>query len=117
LSAASRLRSVRVIVPVLVVARDLHSFPTRRSSDLEIVPALRPSRVSGAGTGPCAFLSGAAAQRPRLRAEPRDREEGLVADRRAADRKSTRLNSSHVSISYAVFCLKKKTEELAERMA
>src|SRR5438067_5470411 len=26
----------------------------------------------------------------------------------AADRKSTRLNSSHVSISYAVFCLKKK---------
>src|SRR5699024_12348075 len=27
---------------------------------------------------------------------------------RKADRKSTRLNSSHVSISYAVFCLKKK---------
>src|SRR5690349_24515215 len=27
---------------------------------------------------------------------------------RAADRKSTRLNSSHVEISYAVFCLKKK---------
>src|SRR5207249_8688508 len=27
----------------------------------------------------------------------------------ARDRKSTRLNSSHVSISYAVFCLKKKT--------
>src|SRR3989442_5244609 len=26
------------------------------------------------------------------------------------DRKSTRLNSSHVRISYAVFCLKKKTE-------
>src|SRR5699024_11270980 len=29
----------------------------------------------------------------------------------AEDRKSTRLNSSHVSISYAVFCLKKKNEE------
>src|SRR5690606_41383161 len=29
---------------------------------------------------------------------------------RAPDRKSTRLNSSHVKISYAVFCLKKKTE-------
>src|SRR5690606_40508891 len=29
-------------------------------------------------------------------------------DRRAVDRKSTRLNSSHVKISYAVFCLKKK---------
>src|SRR5438874_10899558 len=28
---------------------------------------------------------------------------------RAPDRKSTRLNSSHVEISYAVFCLKKKT--------
>src|SRR5690606_42037848 len=27
------------------------------------------------------------------------------------DRKSTRLNSSHVKISYAVFCLKKKTDE------
>src|SRR5699024_12596645 len=27
------------------------------------------------------------------------------------DRKSTRLNSSHVSISYAVFCLKKKTHK------
>src|SRR2546430_4961862 len=30
------------------------------------------------------------------------------ADARAADRKSTRLNSSHSQISYAVFCLKKK---------
>src|SRR5699024_11382662 len=29
----------------------------------------------------------------------------------AADRKSTRLNSSHVSISYAVFCLKKKIRQ------
>src|SRR5207249_10577128 len=30
---------------------------------------------------------------------------------RAEDRKSTRLNSSHVSISYAVFCLKKKKKK------
>src|SRR3712207_7645672 len=29
--------------------------------------------------------------------------------RRTIDRKSTRLNSSHANISYAVFCLKKKT--------
>src|SRR5438477_12480325 len=29
---------------------------------------------------------------------------------RTGDRKSTRLNSSHMSISYAVFCLKKKTK-------
>src|SRR3712207_7862888 len=28
------------------------------------------------------------------------------------DRKSTRLNSSHANISYAVFCLKKKTEHI-----
>src|SRR5438445_13235909 len=32
----------------------------------------------------------------------------LLAD--IPDRKSTRLNSSHANISYAVFCLKKKTE-------
>src|SRR3712207_8115497 len=30
--------------------------------------------------------------------------------KRNADRKSTRLNSSHANISYAVFCLKKKNE-------
>src|SRR5256885_7295055 len=34
---------------------------------------------------------------------------------RAADRKSTRLNSSHLVISYAVFCLKKKTVRLGPR--
>src|SRR6266496_5570690 len=33
----------------------------------------------------------------------------------AADRKSTRLNSSHVEISYAVFCLKKKKGSEEER--
>src|SRR5207249_5944872 len=37
--------------------------------------------------------------------------------RRKRDRKSTRLNSSHVSISYAVFCLKKKTKRNAVRNA
>src|SRR5699024_11768217 len=31
------------------------------------------------------------------------------------DRKSTRLNSSHVSISYAVFCLKKKKQKKQQR--
>src|SRR5699024_12255863 len=35
---------------------------------------------------------------------------GVLA-RRHEDRKSTRLNSSHVSISYAVFCLKKKIDK------
>src|SRR5947209_17282832 len=32
----------------------------------------------------------------------------LCQDKRSEDRKSTRLNSSHANISYAVFCLKKK---------
>src|SRR2546426_7535081 len=35
----------------------------------------------------------------------------LEADLRLADRKSTRLNSSHLVISYAVFCLKKKKKK------
>src|SRR5690606_10199336 len=34
---------------------------------------------------------------------------GMIGVRLEIDRKSTRLNSSHVKISYAVFCLKKKT--------
>src|SRR5699024_12080116 len=39
---------------------------------------------------------------------PRSASDGVQGKGR--DRKSTRLNSSHVSISYAVFCLKKKTD-------
>src|SRR5256885_12561133 len=35
----------------------------------------------------------------------------------SGDRKSTRLNSSHLVISYAVFCLKKKTTSSVERLA
>src|SRR2546427_4732676 len=37
-----------------------------------------------------------------------ERGAGAGGDRRDRDRKSTRLNSSHSQISYAVFCLKKK---------
>src|SRR5690606_41959243 len=44
---------------------------------------------------------------------------GVVAswnrNARRVDRKSTRLNSSHVKISYAVFCLKKKKKKQKER--
>src|SRR3989442_11281842 len=36
----------------------------------------------------------------------------LGAEEELADRKSTRLNSSHVRISYAVFCLKKKKKNM-----
>src|SRR5690606_42057428 len=68
--------------------RDLPSFPTRRSSDLD-----------------CSNVP----------PEFRDLEDGAIVRspltvewNLGADRKSTRLNSSHVKISYAVFCLKKK---------
>src|SRR2546422_7656527 len=39
------------------------------------------------------------------------RVDAVEADARAEDRKSTRLNSSHGYISYAVFCLKKKKKK------
>src|SRR5258705_9321171 len=45
--------------------------------------------------------------------------EGKLGDtrdfRRKPDRKSTRLNSSHLGISYAVFCLKKKNTKVEEK--
>src|SRR5690349_4572700 len=41
----------------------------------------------------------------------RGEEQQLLRLEEAVDRKSTRLNSSHVEISYAVFCLKKKTND------
>src|SRR5439155_24514556 len=63
--------------------QDLHSFPTRRSSDLD-------------RNGDLNHLV------HRDAVEVRVQHVDL-------DRKSTRLNSSHVAISYAVFCLKKKT--------
>src|SRR3989337_3748837 len=45
-----------------------------------------------------------------------DRGTGPDRDRaRTRDRKSTRLNSSHGSISYAVFCLKKKRPQCSRR--
>src|SRR5438876_6301369 len=48
--------------------------------------------------------------------QPARRERERAADRvRLQDRKSTRLNSSHPSISYAVFCLKKKTTHHTNR--
>src|SRR3712207_6861537 len=39
------------------------------------------------------------------------------ARRRRRDRKSTRLNSSHANISYAVFCLKKKKKNTVNNMS
>src|SRR5690606_39903507 len=72
--------------------RDLHSFPTRRSSDLRGSPgSVRVDRLAPHGS--------ASRKRAPLT---------TASAASAADRKSTRLNSSHVKISYAVFCLKKK---------
>src|SRR5437773_9789067 len=51
------------------------------------------------------------AARPSRRQSPhplRGREPLLSSGQMSTDRKSTRLNSSHITISYAVFCLKKK---------
>src|SRR5947208_11129898 len=50
-------------------------------------------------------------QRRGVCSTPRLRREALHRYEQAADRKSTRLNSSHQIISYAVFCLKKKKEK------
>src|SRR3712207_7777477 len=59
----------------------------------ERVPARDPRQQGGGGVGEVAV-------------ELEDRVAGAVVLGR--DRKSTRLNSSHANISYAVFCLKKK---------
>src|SRR5207244_13452134 len=88
---------------------DPPSFPTRRSSDLRHgqpgpdaqtgtgnEQALAPRRPLG-----CPVQTASAERAGRGPARP------LAG---SADRKSTRLNSSHQIISYAVFCLKKKTD-------
>src|SRR5438105_10367477 len=73
--------------------RDLHSFPTRRSSDLSGTCFHRPAPRSLLSLTCCrSFISCGRCFTARVR----------------RDRKSTRLNSSHEWISYAVFCLKKK---------
>src|SRR5699024_12856206 len=83
--------------------RYLLSFPTRRSSDLR---STRPLYFSL--TCPCSLLnflySLAISVLMRF----------LTCCFKSQDRKSTRLNSSHVSISYAVFCLKKKKIQYIE---
>src|SRR5436853_5930141 len=72
--------------------RDLHSFPTRRSSDLPDDEHARQRR---------------ALLHDNLMA---DAVANVVQRNAVSDRKSTRLNSSHLGISYAVFCLKKKNK-------
>src|SRR5215216_7498067 len=62
------------------------------------------------------FRSAAAPRRPAREARRDPRGRGARRARPApADRKSTRLNSSHQIISYAVFCLKKKKQKTKRR--
>src|SRR5688572_32826122 len=79
----------------------------------DALPISRAARAAGRG-GPVhvrfTLLPGRplpAVRRGRVRRHERRRAVG----RAIADRKSTRLNSSHSQISYAVFCLKKKKKE------
>src|SRR5699024_12561707 len=84
----------------------LHSFPTRRSSDLDCSAGAKsapnrhnPRRIQSLFRR---FIH--------LRSDCSAASTAMPSNNSACsrDRKSTRLNSSHVSISYAVFCLKKK---------
>src|SRR5690606_40161888 len=97
--------------------RDLHSFPTRRSSDLEtmyemtdivtdILPGDKPRYLMGVGT-PANILEAIALGIDMFDCvmPTRNARNGMLFT--SEDRKSTRLNSSHVKNSYAVFCLKK----------
>src|SRR5205085_5177981 len=84
---------------------DPHSFPTRRSSDL----------ISALFTPSCKFESPFfLAEDVDLRMATTNRsdqpawQQNDIFREEEGDRKSTRLNSSHSQISYAVFCLKKK---------
>src|SRR5438874_4553098 len=94
--------------------RDLHSFPTRRSSDLpDAEGTRREHRQVGRATPEAEPRVGGRAEDPPGRPGQAVREgrRPHPEARRREDRKSTRLNSSHVEISYAVFCLKKKKKK------
>src|SRR5438874_5094285 len=71
-------------------------------------PAVSASSHSRADTPPKAPGSQNSCPSPPLDALPPSPGSPADGGRASRDRKSTRLNSSHVEISYAVFCLKKK---------
>src|SRR5690606_42013042 len=87
--------------------RDLHSFPTRRSSDLWSRTRMGAS-VSPCAVSACSVISVTCLS---VAGMPSFRFNAATGCRVPRDRKSTRLNSSHVKISYAVFCLKKKKKK------
>src|SRR5207302_9340897 len=95
----------------------LPSFPTRRSSDLPLLCEEGNKLLNTVSL--VRFLCSTSSVSLRTSHRPRPyhkhrpdtyRRRGPSPGRRTScpDRKSTRLNSSHVKISYAVFCLKKK---------
>src|SRR3712207_7080397 len=86
----------------------LFPYTTLFRSAKEPVSALRRRRRDSGDRGdrlPAALLDGALLRRARALD---GRGEGPSYTTCLQDRKSTRLNSSHANISYAVFCLKKK---------
>src|SRR5699024_12282653 len=85
----------------------LPSFPTRRSSDLDIRRGVGMS-VFWYNTGVWPISLETSACRMVLNQDGSIQVQVGETEIGQGDRKSTRLNSSHVSISYAVFCLKKK---------
>src|SRR5699024_11976010 len=93
--------------------RELHSFPTRRSSDLGFFQEPLDTSLlvddDDAELERVGYpLEGDGDLGAALAVEADHVGEVDVGKRVTGDRKSTRLNSSHVSISYAVFCSKKK---------
>src|SRR5207245_10457912 len=90
---------------------DLPSFPTRRSSDLAVDLfqfSKQPLRFRELGENGIVCLGKSVRDPAGKLNQPFAVAGELVAFLDFLDRKSTRLNSSHGSISYAVFCLKKK---------
>src|SRR2546427_6892859 len=72
----------------------------------------RPHGVGGAGARAARRRGGRSSRTPRPpRAGPRPGRSTPARGAGSLDRKSTRLNSSHSQISYAVFCLKKKKKK------
>src|SRR5690606_40891505 len=88
--------------------RRLHEPAGRRRAVLAQDRTQPPCGLAGAGE------AGSLRSRPRRGAVAEVRE-GTGFHRSRPDRKSTRLNSSHVKISYAVFCLKKKKKRKIEK--
>src|SRR5205814_5734427 len=93
--------------------RDLNSFPTRRSSDLGL-EAWKQALDYGVKVTGCTvhFVDQGIDTGPILAQQtvPVLDDDTPATLHERIDRKSTRLNSSHLGISYAVFCLKKKKE-------